>query len=168
MEEQLINRVANSGLVTIDLEQFYPSGEIVTFDMKDYLFHGLILKEKDFRESLKNIDWNQYQAKHLAIFCSSDAIIPTWAFQLVVIYAEPFATGIAFGDPSQYLQQYYPKILATLPLDTYIDQRIVIKGCSNRPVPTAAYIELTRLLRPIAKSIMFGEPCSTVPLYKKT
>lgn len=166
MEQTLVNRVANSGLVTIDLESFYPAGEILEFDLKDYLFHGLILKEKDFREALKSHDWDAYKGKHLAVFCSTDAIIPTWAYQLVAVHASHFCEGISFGNKTQYLSQYYTRVLATLPTESYKDQRIVIKGCSQRPVPTSAYVELTSLLRPLAKSIMYGEPCSTVPLYK--
>lgn len=164
----MVNRVASSGLITFNLEDLYPAEPVVGFDMKDYLFRELILKEKDFREALAAHDWSAYQGKHLAVFCSTDAIIPVWAYQLVVIYAEPYAKSICFGNQDRFLELHYVNILSQLDLNNFQDQRVVIKGCSNRPVPPAAYMELARLLRPVAKSIMYGEPCSTVPLYKKS
>ena len=148
----LVNRVANSGLVTIDLEELYPAGDIVAFDLKNYLFRELILREKDFREALKEHDWAQYMGKNLAVFCSADAIIPIWAYMLV---------------PEQVAEIAFLKKLATLDLSAYAGKRLVVKGCSNRPVPPSAYLDLTRRLQPIALSILFGEPCSTVPVYKK-
>lgn len=167
MEKPLVNKVANSSLVTINLEDYYPEAEIIVLDMKDYLFRELILREKDFREAMNAIDWTQYEGKNMAIHCSTDAIIPTWAYQLVAIHATPYVKMISFGDAAQFVIQHYCRILGTLNIEDYRDQRIVIKGCSDKPVPAAAYLELTRLLQPVAKSIMFGEPCSTVPLYKK-
>lgn len=167
MDKPLINRVANSGLITLNLEDFYPKQEIVEFDLKDYLFRGLILVEKKFREALKNLDWSQYEAKNLCVFCSADAIIPTWAYQLVAIYAAPLAEQIVQGNKDTFLTVHYHLELSKLDVQQYADKRIVIKGCSSHPVPPAAYTELARLLQPLAKSIMYGEPCSAVPLYKK-
>jgi hypothetical protein len=167
MEKELVNRVANSGLITINLEEFYPKEEILSFDLKDYLFRGLILREKDFREAMLAHDWTQYEDKNLAVFCSADAIIPTWAYQLVAVYAAPFCKMMMQGNPELFIIQHYMQILGGLNVEQYRDKKIVVKGCSDKAVPTAAYMELTRLLRPLAQSIMFGEPCSTVPLFKK-
>lgn len=164
--EQLVNRVAQSGLITFNLEDLYPQEPIMEFDLKDHLFRGLILREKDFREALKSTDWTQYQGAHLAVFCSADAIIPVWAYQLLAIHAEPFVKSIHFGNQTVALQNLYNQSLSQLDLQRFSGQRVVIKGCSDKPVPASAYMELARLLRPMAKSIMYGEPCSTVPLYK--
>lgn len=163
----LINRVANSNLITIDLEELYPAGEVVAFDLKDYLFMGLILKEKDFREALKAHDWSQYAGKNLAVFCSADAIIPMWAYMLVATYATPVASDLAQTTPDQYIETAFLKKIAALDLSEFIGKRLVIKGCSDKPVPASAYLEITRRLQPVARSILFGEPCSTVPVYKK-
>lgn len=167
LEQPLVNRVAQSGLVTIDLEELYPEGEIVSFDLKDYLFMGLILKEKDFREALKAHDWSQYEGKNLAVFCSADAIIPMWAYMLVATYAAPYALDIAQTTPEHFVETSFQKKLAVLNISEYEGKRLVIKGCSDKPVPPSAYLEITRRLQPVALSIMFGEPCSTVPVYKK-
>lgn len=128
---------------------------------------GLILKEKDFREALKNHDWSQYAGKNLAVFCSADAIIPMWAYMLVATYAAPFVRHIAQASPDRFIETAFLHQLATLDLDEYAGKRLVIKGCSDKPVPPSAYLEITRRLQPVAASIMFGEPCSTVPVYKK-
>jgi hypothetical protein len=167
MEDQLINKVAQSGLITIDLEEFYPPGERVVFDIKHFLFQELILREKDFREAMKNHDWKSYADKYVSLICSADAIVPTWAYMLLVSNLEPVAKKIVFGDLETLETVLYHDILSKLSLEQYRDARIVIKGCGNLPVPKAAYVELTSLLRPVAKSIMYGEPCSTVPIYKK-
>lgn len=166
-DQPLINRVANSRLSTIDLESLYPSGEIVPFDLKDYLFMELILKEKDFREALNTLDWSQYSGKNLAVFCSTDAIIPMWAYMLVATHATPFVGDIALCAPEQFVEIAFQKRINNLNLADYQGARIVIKGCSDKPVPASAYMEITRRLQPVAQSIMFGEPCSTVPVYKK-
>jgi Protein of unknown function (DUF2480) len=168
LEQPLVNRVATSGLQTIDLEDLYPVGEIVAFDLKDYLFMGLILKEKDFREALKAHDWTQYSGKNMAVFCSADAIIPLWAYMLVAVYAAPHAADIAQCTPEQYADTAFLKKIAALDIAEYAGKRLVIKGCSDKPVPPSAYLEITRRLQPVALSIMFGEPCSTVPVYKKS
>jgi hypothetical protein len=166
MSDEIINKVANSGLITIDLEEFYPKGERVLFDIKPLLFHELILKEKDFREFIKQHDWSQYKDKLVAITCTANAIIPTWAFMLVSIALEPFAKKIVFGNLETLEAIIFNEALLAIVYEDYKDKRVVIKGCSNLPVSTNAYVELVRGLRPFAKSIMYGEPCSTVPLYK--
>lgn len=167
MEKPLINRVANSGLITINLEDLYPKEEILSLDLKEYLFRGLILREKDFREAMTSHDWTQYEGKNIAVYCSVDAIIPTWAYQLVAVYAAPYAKMLVQGTPKDFIIFHYFQALGNLNIEQYRDQKVVVKGCSDKDVPTSAYMELTRLLRPVAQSIMFGEPCSTVPLYKR-
>lgn len=167
MENEIENKVAQSGLVTLDLEDWYPAGERVLIDIKDQLFQGLLLREKDFREYIKTHDWAQYKDKYVAVTCTADAIVPTWAYMLLSSSLEPFAKKIVFGDLETLETVLYDSLLGKLDLEQYRDARIVIKGCGNLPVPKAAYVELTRLLRPVAKSIMYGEPCSTVPIYKQ-
>jgi hypothetical protein len=166
-ETPLVNRVAQSSLVTIDLEKFYPEGEIVPFDLKQFLFRELILREKDFREAMKAIDWAQYQGKILAVYCSTDAIIPMWAYMLATVCAAPFAADVVQCPPEQALERLFLKKIAAMDLSAFEGKRLVIKGCSDKPVPAAAYLEMTRRLQPLALSILFGEPCSTVPVYKK-
>ena len=163
----LINRVANSNLITIDLEELFPAGDIVPFDLKDYLFMGLILKEKEFREALQTHDWTRYQGAALLVFCSADAIIPVWAYMLVASYAEPFAKTVFQGNADEYYKMSFANAIGEMDLPSFQDQRVVIKGCSDKPVPPSAYVELTRKLRPYAQSIMYGEPCSTVPIFKR-
>lgn len=166
-DKELVNRVAESGLITLKLEDFFPEGDFASFDLKDFLFMELILKEKDFREALKAHDWTQYQDKILLVDCSTDAIIPLWAYMLVATYAQPFARDIFQGDSDTYIRQAMNRALSHLDLASFEGQRVVVKGCGEKPVPASAYLEITRLLRPIAQSIMFGEPCSTVPVFKK-
>jgi hypothetical protein len=167
IDQPLVNKVVASGLITIRLEEYFPKEELALFDLKDYLFMGLILKEKDFREALKNHDWTQYEGKNLAVFCSADAIIPTWAYMLVTVYAAPFANDIFQGTAEEFHKHIFQKALDQIDPAQYEDQRIVVKGCGDKPVPPSAYVELTRKLQPYARSIMFGEPCSTVPVFKK-
>jgi hypothetical protein len=167
MDETIINKVSESLLVTLDLEEFYPKDAIALFDMKDYLFMGLILKEKDFREALKNLDLEKYTNKSVAVTCSADAVIPMWAYMLVATYLQPVAKEIVFGDEEALKNQLLLKNIAQLPINDFIDKRVVIKGCGELPIGEAAYLEATKKLRPVAKSIMYGEPCSTVPIYKK-
>lgn len=167
LDAPLVNRVANSSLMSLDLEELYPAGEVVSFDLKDYLFMGLMLKEKDFREALKSHDWEQYAGKNLAVFCSADAIIPMWAYMLVATYAAPYAADVALTTPENFVEVAFWKNLAALDLSEYAEKRVVVKGCSDKPVPASAYLEITRRLQPVALSIMFGEPCSTVPVFKK-
>jgi hypothetical protein len=167
MSDPIVNKVAASGLVTVNPEDYYPREEIAVFDLKDYLFMGLILKEKDFRESLKNLDWEPYREKHIALTCTADAIIPVWAYMLVASYLEPVAKEIVMGDEKELHKKLFLKNLATINPAEYTDKRIVVKGCGETPIGDFVYMEITRLLRPVAKSIMYGEPCSTVPIYKK-
>ena len=167
MEAPIVNRVANSGIVTINLENYFPKEDIVAIDLKDYLFQGLILREKDFRQSLKEIEWSNYKHKTICCFCSTDAIIPVWAYMLVASHAEGNASRTYIGTPSEYIRQHYHNVLSNLNTEEFKDQRIVIKGCSDKPVPPAAYAQLTERLQPVVKKIMYGEPCSTVPIWKK-
>ena len=167
MEKEILNKVALSGIITINLEAFYPQGERVSFDIKKQLFQGLILKEKDFRDFVKNEDWSKYTDKYVALFCSADAVVPTWAYMLLATRLDPFVKRVVFGDLEALEIALYNEILNKLNINDYRDARVVIKGCGHLPVPKAAYVEITRLLRPVAKSIMYGEACSTVPLYKQ-
>ena len=165
--EQIVNRVSNSGLISLDLASFYPKGERVVYDMAQNLFQGMILREKDFRAFIKTHDWSVYQDKNVAIICSADAIVPTWAYMLLAIHLEPYAHYFTFGNLEDLEKLLFQKVLGEINPEDYRDQRVVIKGCGDLPIPTSAYVEITRLLRPVTKSIMFGEPCSTVPLYKQ-
>lgn len=165
---ELINKVTQSGIVSFDLETFFPETDnIVPFDLKEYLFKGLILREKDFREALALIDWTSYTGKYLAVYCSTDAIIPNWAYMLVAANAQPYATSVIMGNSEEAVKRIYSEALSKIDLSQFIDQRVVIKGCSDKPVPVDAYLEITKILRPVAKSIMYGEPCSTVPVFKR-
>jgi Protein of unknown function (DUF2480) len=167
MSESIVNKVTESGLISIDLENYYPKGETAVFDMKDHLFMGMILKEKNFREGLKNLDYEKYRDKNVAIICSADAIIPVWAYMLVASYLQPVAKEIVMGDEKELHKTVFLKNLSKVNVDEFAAQRIVIKGCGEKPIGDFAYMEITKLLQPIAKSIMYGEPCSTVPIYKK-
>lgn len=167
MEDAIVNKVAQSSLITLDLGDFYPKGEIVTFDLKDYLFMELILKEKEYRETLLNLDWSIYQNKIVAITCSTDAIIPLWAYMLAVTYLQPFANDIVFGTREEVFNILYLKNLQRIDPKEYRDKRVVVKGCGDKEVPEGAFVEITKILRPAARSIMYGEPCSTVPIFKK-
>jgi hypothetical protein len=167
MSEPLINKVAESGLITLDLETWYPRGETAVFDMKDHLFMGMILKEKEFREAMKNLDWTPFSNKNVALTCSVDAIIPVWAWMLVATYLQPVAKEIVMGTEQDLHKQLFLKNLSTINTKEYEDKRVVIKGCGETPIADYVYMEITKLLRPVVKSIMYGEPCSTVPVFKK-
>lgn len=167
MDEVFINKVAESGILTLDLEDFYPKEETAVFDMKDHLFMGLILKEKDFRETMKNLDLTPYKDKNIALTCSADAVIPVWAYMLVASYLQPVAKEIVFGDADFLHKTLFLKNIDRINVEDYKDQRVVIKGCGELPISETAYVAITNQLRPVAKSIMYGEPCSTVPVYKK-
>lgn len=166
-ESTLVNRVAASGLITIDLTTYLPKTEFAKFDLKDYLFRELILKEKDFRTAVAEHDWSAYEGKTLLVYCSSDAIIPMWAYMLVATKAAPYVTDIFQGDEEAYAHHYLYQQLDQIDWSQYTGKRIVIKGCGDRPVPPGAYLEMTRQLVGVAKSVMYGEPCSTVPIYKQ-
>ena len=166
MKDDIVNRVANSKLITIDLEDYYPKGERVLFDIKDWLYEGFVLREKDFRNQIAEFDWSQYQDKYIAFTCSSDAIIPGWAYMLLSIQLEPYAKKTIIGTLDNLETAIYQDIITNLDISDFLDKPIIIKGCSNKPVPQNAYIMLAVKLKPIAKSIMYGEACSSVPLYK--
>jgi hypothetical protein len=165
--DEIVNKVAQSGLITIDLEEYYPEGKRILFDMKPLLFQELILREKDFREFLKNEDWSKYKDAYIALTCSNDAIVPTWAYMLLTLALQPHAKKIVYGNLETLETVLFEEIIEKLDIAPYKDARIVIKGCSNKPVPVSAYVALAEKLKPVAKSIMYGEPCSTVPLYKQ-
>ena len=167
MSDAIVNKVAESGLVSIDLENYYPKGEIAVFDMKDHLFMGMILKEKDFREALKNLDWSIYKDKYVAVTCTADAVIPVWAYMLVASNLSGVAKDFIMGDEKELHRTLFIKNLSAINTDEFADKRIVIKGCGETPIGEFAYTEITKILRPVVKSIMYGEPCSTVPVYKK-
>lgn len=166
-ENAIVNRVEASGLITLDLETFYHPGERVLFDIKDQLFHGLMLKEKDFRAFIAANNWAQYEGKNIAFFCSTDAIVPTWAYMLLGIAVEPFANRYVFGDLNLLNQTLFYDALQQVQGPHYEGKRVIVKGCSNVHIPVQAYLEITHKLLPYAKSIMYGEACSNVPLYKK-
>jgi hypothetical protein len=168
MSDAIVNKVAQSGLITLNLEDYVPTGEAVTFDLKDYLFMGLILKEKDFREALKNLDWSPYSGKNVAITCTADAIIPLWAYMLVTTYLQPVAKEVYVGSAEEMQKHFFLKNIAAIDGNAFTDKRIVVKGCGDIPIGAFAYAELTKHLLPHVKSIMYGEPCSTVPVYKKS
>ena len=168
MDEALINKVSESALVTINLEDYYPAEPVAVFDMKDYLFMGLILKEKDFREALKNLDLTPFTNKAVAVTCSADAVIPMWAYMLVASSLQPVAKEVVFGTEEELKKQLLLKNIEALPVNEFADKRVVIKGCGETPIADYVYMEITKLLRPVAQSIMYGEPCSTVPVFKRS
>ena len=161
------NKVEKSGLITFNLEDFYPKGERVSFDIASVLFQGLILREKDFREFIKTTDWSVYRDKYVALVCTADAIVPIWSYMLLATALEPYAKKVVFGNLEALETVIFSEALSNLSLEDYLDERIIIKGCSKYPVPVSAYVKLTSILKPIAKSLMYGEACSTVPIYKK-
>jgi hypothetical protein len=167
MADEIINRVAQSKLIVIDLEDFYPKGARIVFDIKDWLFEGFVLKEKDFRRYVSEHDWSQYQNQYVALLCSTDAIVPAWAYMLITIELATFSKKVIIGDLNTLEASIYQDIINDLDLNSYQDQPVIIKGCSNKPVPDNAYILLTEKLKPVARSIMYGEACSSVPLFKK-
>ena len=167
MSDVLVNKVASSGIITLDLEKYLPGAEPLVFDLKDHLFMGLILKEKDFREALKNLDWSLYADKYVALTCSADAIIPLWAYMLVTTYLQPVAKEVYVGTPADLQKHLFLQNIAAIDTTEFTDQRVVVKGCGDKAIEPYAYAEITRRLRPVVKSIMYGEPCSTVPIYKK-
>lgn len=167
MADEIINRVAQSKLVVIDLEDFYPQGKRVLFDIKDWLYEGLVLREKDFRKHVADHDWSQYQNQYVALICSTDAIVPAWAYMLITIELASYSKKSIIGDLNTLETSIYQNIINDLDLNSYQDKPVIIKGCSNKPVPDNAYILLAEVLKPVAQSIMYGEACSSVPLFKK-
>lgn len=164
---EIVNRVASSSLVVFDLEELHAPGERVLLDIKDQLYQGMILKEKPFRDFVRAHDWSQYAGKFVAITCSEDAIVPTWAYMLLASALEPHARGMVFGNLEDLETKIFYDALASVDWEKFRDSKVVIKGCSKVAVPIPAYVEATRRMRGVASSIMFGEPCSTVPVFKK-
>jgi hypothetical protein len=169
MEErnEIINRVTASPLVTLDLEDFFPGGEMVTFDIKEHLFQDVMLREKDFREFVRKNDWSIYSGKNVAIFCSSDAIVPVWAYMLVATKISPYASHFVFGDHGKLELALWKESLSRIDTVNFADAKVVIKGCGKKTIPEFAFVEAARILWPHVSSIMYGEPCSTVPVYKR-
>jgi hypothetical protein len=167
MSSEIINRVANSKLVTFDLEDFYPKGERVLFDIKDWLLEGLVLREKFFREMASEFDWTIYKDTYVALTCSTEAIIPAWAYMLLSTYLQPYAKKVVVGDLTTLETTLYTEIIQNIDVTPLTDMPVIIKGCSNKPVPENAYMLLIAKLQPVVKSLMYGEACSSVPLYKK-
>ncbi|HJV19945.1 MAG TPA: DUF2480 family protein [Sediminibacterium sp.] len=165
--ENFVNKVAESGIISLDLEAFVPQEPVMVFDLKDHLYMGLILREKDFRAALQSFNWEQYRNAHVAITCSADAIIPMWANMLVASSLQPVAQSVFFGTELQLKEQLLLSNIRAIRAADYTDQRVVIKGCGEVPIPESAYVAITTHLRPYVKSIMYGEPCSTVPIFKK-
>lgn len=167
MAKEIINRVANSKLKVIDLEDFYPNGKRISIDIKDWLLEGLVLREKDFRNYVSKHDWSQYQDCYVALYCSTEAIVPDWAYMLISIQLQDIAKLTVIGDLEHLESIIYSQIISELDTSEYKDAPVIIKGCSHKPVPANALVFLSQKLKPIAKSIMFGEACSSVPLYKR-
>lgn len=165
-DKEIINKVAESGIITIDLKDYMPKGERVQFDIKNLLFQDLILREKDLRDFIKTTNWEDYRNKIVTLYCSNDAIVPTWAYMLLAIALEPYASRVVQCDPSQTETVLMTASISQIDVDPFKNARVVIKGCGEEPIPVSAYVQLTEKLKPIVKSIMYGEPCSTVPLYK--
>lgn len=165
-EHEIVNRVTNSGLITLDLKDYYPKGERVFYDIKNNLWQELVLKEKEFRAFIKENDWSIYQDKYVALDCSTDAIVPSWAYLLLTIALEPYAKKVVKGNIETLETLLFQELIENLDLTPYKDQRVIIKGCSDLPIPENAYVHLIQKLKPEVKSLMFGEACSTVPLFK--
>ena len=167
MSDKIVNRVANSGLVNFDLEAYYPKGQRQLIDLKDWLFEGLILKEKDFRQAVKDYDWVQHQDQYVAIDCSADAIVPVWSYMLISNAVSPYAKKVVKGNLENLESIIFHELINTLDINTFKNQRVIVKGCSNLPIPESAYVAITNRLSQVVKSIMYGEACSSEPIYKK-
>jgi hypothetical protein len=165
--DEIVNKVAASGLVTINLEEHFPQGDRVSIDLAEQLWQRLALREKDFRAWIQSHDWSQYQGKHVAVFCSVDAIVPAWAYMLVASALSDHAATVVHGSRVDLEQVLFRNMIDSLDMNEYLDKRCIVKGCSHLPVPQSAYAHLVVKLRPVARSIMFGEPCSTVPVFKR-
>ncbi|CDF81001.1 conserved hypothetical protein (DUF2480) [Formosa agariphila KMM 3901] len=167
MAEDIINRVANSKLKVLDLEDYYPLGSRILLDIKDWLLEGFVLREKEFRAHVATHNWEQYQNAYVALTCTTDAIVPAWAYMLITVELEPFAEKVNLGDLKDLETSIYQDIINDLDVSEFKDAPVIIKGCSKKPVPESAYVMISNKIRPVAKSIMFGEACSSVPLYKR-
>lgn len=167
MSDQIVNRVASSSIISFDLETIYPKGDRIVFDIKNNLYEETILREKEFRAFIKEHDWLSYTGKNVAITCSVDAIVPTWAFMLIASKLTPVVNHLTFGSLEELEKELFNIALSNISLQEYQDAKVVVKGCSGNAIPTSAYVELVRILQPVTASLMFGEPCSTVPVYKR-
>lgn len=167
MSDVFVNKVAESSLITLNLEEYYPQNESALFDIKEFLFMGLIIKEKDLRAALLQVNWEQYKNKNVAVTCTADAVVPVWAYMLITSYLQAVANEVVFGTEEFMHKVLFLKNLSKINPNEFADKRIVVKGCGDLPITEMAYVEITRILRPVAKSIMYGEPCSTVPIFKK-
>ena len=165
--ETIVNKVAESGIITLDLAPYVATDNIALFDLKPFLFREMILKEKDYRAALPAHDWTQYAGKDVAVMCSVDAIVPVWAYMLAVSYLQPVAASVYYGTPEELGKMLIQDRIMAIDIAAYTDKRVVIKGCGDTPVPEIAYLAVMQHLRPVVKSLMYGEPCSTVPIYKK-
>jgi hypothetical protein len=165
--DTIVNKVAESGLITLDLEEFYPKEEIVAFDLKEYLFMGMILKEKDFRAALQGLTWGDYKDKFVALYCSAEAIIPLWAYMLVSSNLSGIARKVFAGTPDELKKQLFIENIREINSNEYMDKRVVIKGCGDLEVGEFAYVEISNKLTPVVRSLMFGEACSAVPVFKR-
>lgn len=167
MSEEIINRVANSKLVTFDLEEFYPKGERMSMDIASWLMEGIVLYEKDFRAKAEDFDWSKYQDCYVNLFCSTDAIVPGWAFLYLSLKLVPYAKKVTVGTSEETETVLFTEILQKIDFSEYQDKSVIIKGCAHKPIPQNAYLLTAQKLIPFAKSIMYGEACSSVPLYKR-
>jgi hypothetical protein len=166
--DMIVNKVAESGIITLDLAAYVPQdGDIMVFDLKPFLFREMILKEKDYRTALQSHDWAQYSGKNIAVHCSTDAIIPVWAYMLAASYLQPVAAYVYMGTAEELKKELLARNINAIDTAEYADKRVVIKGCGDTPIPDSAYLAVTQHLRPVVKSLMYGEPCSTVPVYKR-
>ncbi len=165
--ETIVNRVAESGIITLDLTPFLPAEEVAVFDLKPFLFREMILREKDYRAALAAMDWEQYRNHNVALTCTADAIIPVWAYMLAASSLEPVASSVYFGTETEMINALIQNRINAMDIDEYADKRVVIKGCGDTHIPEAAYVAITRRLRVVVKSLMYGEPCSMVPVYKR-
>ncbi|TQD40453.1 DUF2480 family protein [Haloflavibacter putidus] len=165
--EEIVNRVAKSKLVTFNLEEYYPAEKRLLFDVKDWLYEGFVLREKEFRKAVKEHDWAQYKNQFVALTCSSDAIVPAWAYMLISVNLQPYAKKIVLGNLEDLEKSIYQNVLENLDVEAYKNLPVIIKGCANKPIPEDAYVQAVQKLQPVVKSLMFGEACSSVPLYKK-
>lgn len=167
MSGEIKNRVAESKLITFDLEDYYPEGNRIEIDISQFLIEGILLKEKEFRASVKNHDWNQYQDNYIALTNTNDALVPAWAFMLLTTHLSSIAKHVSIGNLAELENSIFLKIIENIEISKYLDIPVIVKGCSNKSIPENSYIQLIQKLQPVVKSIMYGEACSSVPLYKR-
>ena len=171
MEEvkPIVNRVEQSGLITIDLENYFPTRqEIVSIDLKDFLFKGMILREAEFRETVKNTDWKNYEGKYVSLFCSADAVIPMWAYMILSSQLAPFVKDVACSAPEHAAEIFLYRNIANINMNDFKNQLVIVKGCGDRKIPEAAFVQISEQLTKVVRSLMYGEACSSVPVFKKS